>query len=203
MELVLIRHGLPMRVENEPGTPADPPLCDEGHDQARRVAEWLAPEGFDVVYSSPMRRAIETARPLADRLGLEVVVDEELAELDRNHHFYIPVEELKASGDPRYDQLLKGELYADVDVDTWARVAALAVQRVLEAHADQRIALFAHGGVINAYLSRLIGLDTLFFFGPGYTSISRVKMSDYSDRLMLHSLNELAHLRATDVTAGR
>jgi 2,3-bisphosphoglycerate-dependent phosphoglycerate mutase len=201
MELVLIRHGLPMRVENEPGTPADPPLSEEGREQARRVAEWLAPEGFDVVYSSPMRRAIETARPLADLLGLEVVVDEELAELDRDHHFYVPVEELKATGDPRYDQLLKGELYGDVDIETWSQVAALAVQRVLEAHPGQRIALFAHGGVINAYLARLLGLETTFFFGPGYTSVSRVKMSDYSDRIMLHSLNELAHLRASDVSS--
>jgi probable phosphoglycerate mutase len=202
VELVLIRHGLPLRVENEPGTPADPPLSEEGHEQARRVADWLAPEGFDVVYSSPMRRAVETARPLADRLGLNVVVDDELAELDRGHHFYVPVEELKATGDPRYQQLLDGTLYGDVDVETWSQIAALAVQRVLEAHPGERIALFAHGGVINAYLSRLLKLDTMFFFGPGYTSISRVKVGDYSDRLMLHSLNEQAHLRTTDVAAG-
>jgi probable phosphoglycerate mutase len=195
VELVLVRHGLPIRVENEPGTPADPPLSDEGLDQARRVAEWLAPEGFDVVYSSPMRRAVETAQPLAQRLGLDVVIDDELAELDRGHHFYVPVEELKATGDPRYQQLLDGTLYGDVDVETWSKVAALAVQRVIEAHPGERIALFAHGGVINAYLSTLLGLDTMFFFGPGYTSISRVKVGDYSDRLMLHSLNEMPHLR--------
>jgi probable phosphoglycerate mutase len=202
VELVLIRHGLPIRVENEPGTPADPPLSEEGREQARLVADWLAPEGFDVVYSSPMRRAVETAEPLAARLGLEVTIDDELAELDRGHHFYVPVEELKATGDPRYEQLLKGELYADVDVETWSKVAALAVQRVVEAHPGQRIALFAHGGVINAYLSTLLGLDTMFFFGPGYTSISRVKVGDYSERLMLHSLNEQAHLRPADRTAG-
>ena len=47
MELVLVRHGLPKRSEES----ADPPLCDEGHDQARRVARWLvhpeAQEGVD------------------------------------------------------------------------------------------------------------------------------------------------------------
>jgi probable phosphoglycerate mutase len=202
VELVLVRHGLPIRVENEPGTPADPPLSEEGREQARKVADWLAPEGFDAVYSSPMRRAVETAEPLAERLGLDVTIDDELAELDRGHHFYVPVEELKATGDPRYEQLLKGELYADVDVETWSKVAALAVQRVVEGNPGKRIALFAHGGVINAYLSTLLGLDTMFFFGPGYTSISRVKVGDYSDRLMLHSLNEQAHLRPTGVSAG-
>ena len=35
-------------MENEPGTPADPPLSEEGREQARKVAEWLSPEGFDV-----------------------------------------------------------------------------------------------------------------------------------------------------------
>lgn len=195
MELVLVRHGLPMRVENEPGVPADPPLSERGHEQARLVADWLAPEGFDAVYSSPMRRAFETAQPLAQRLGLDIVVDDELAELDRGHHFYVPVEELKASGDPRYDELLKGTLYGDVDVDTFMKVASLAVQRIMEAHEGERVAVFAHGGVLNAFLSRFIGTKEPFFFGPDYTSVSRVKVSDFSGRMMLHSLNETAHLR--------
>ena len=195
MELVLVRHGLPMRVENEPGTPADPPLSDIGREQARLVGEWLAPEGFDAVYSSPMRRAVETAEPLAQRLGLEIVVDDELAELDRGHHFYVPVEELKAANDPRYEELLKGTLYGDVDLETFTKVASLAVRRVMEAHQGQRVALFAHGGVINAFLSNFLGLQETFFFAPGYTGVSRIKISDFSDRMMLHSLNELAHLR--------
>lgn len=195
MELVLVRHGLPMRVENEPGTPADPPLSDIGREQARLVGEWLAPEGFDAVYSSPMRRAVETAEPLARLLGLDIVVDDELAELDRGHHFYVPVEELKAANDPRYEELLKGTLYGDVDLETFTKVASLAVRRVLEAHQGQRVALFAHGGVINAFLSNFLGLQETFFFAPGYTGVSRIKISDFSDRMMLHSLNELAHLR--------
>lgn len=195
VELVLVRHGLPVRVENEPGTPADPPLSEVGHEQARLVADWLAPEGFDAVYSSPMRRAVQTAEPLARRLGLEIVIDDELAELDRGHHFYVPVEELKASGDPRYEELLKGTLYGDVDLETFMKVASLAVQRVMEAHHGERVALFAHGGVINAFLSRLLGLREAFFFAPVYTGISRVKASDYSERMMLHTLNEHAHLR--------
>jgi probable phosphoglycerate mutase len=45
MELVLVRHGLPERSD----ATADPPLCAEGHEQALRVARWLAQEAFDVV----------------------------------------------------------------------------------------------------------------------------------------------------------
>ena len=45
MELVLIRHGLPVRSDQS----ADPPLHDEGHDQSRKVAQGLAGETFDAV----------------------------------------------------------------------------------------------------------------------------------------------------------
>jgi probable phosphoglycerate mutase len=193
-----------MRVENEVGgPPADPSLSEIGREQARLVADWLAPEGFDAVYSSPMRRAVETAEPLAERLGLDIEIDDELAELDRGHHFYVPIEELKATGDPRYEQLLRGELYGDVDIETFGRVASLAVQRVLEANEGKRIAVFAHGGVINAFASRMLGLDQWMFFAPAYTSVTRFRPSEYNDRLGLWSLNELAHLRPTDATAGR
>jgi probable phosphoglycerate mutase len=196
MELVLIRHGLPMREENEPGgKPADPPLSEEGRRQARLVAEYLAPEGFDAVYSSPMRRAVETAQPLAELLGMDVVIDDELAELDRGHHFYVPIEELRATGDPRYQQLLSGELYGEVDMDTFGRVSSLAVQRVLEANPDKKVAVFAHGGVINAFASRVLELDRWFFFAPHYTGVCRFRPSPINDKLSLWSLNELAHLR--------
>jgi len=91
VELILVRHGLPVRIEDADG-PADPPLSDEGRAQAVRLADWLGREPIDAVYVSPMRRAMETAAPLADALGVDPVVDEELSEFDRDAHFYIPLE---------------------------------------------------------------------------------------------------------------
>jgi len=57
MELILIRHGLPVRSAET----SDPPLSDEGHEQARRAASWLAGERIGAVYASPMLRAVQTA----------------------------------------------------------------------------------------------------------------------------------------------
>src|SRR5687768_15688948 len=101
MELLLIRHALPVRVDE--GTvdgPADPELSAAGLEQAKALAGWLADERIDAIWSSPMRRARETASPLSERLGLEVVVDPGLAEFDRDAASYIPIEELKAANDP-------------------------------------------------------------------------------------------------------
>ena len=107
MELLLIRHALPVRIEGEEGTAADPELAELGHEQARALAEYLGGEKIDVLYASPLRRALQTAEPVSARLGLEVVVDEELAEFDRHSHFYIPIEELKQEKDERWDDLVE------------------------------------------------------------------------------------------------
>ena len=70
MEIVLIRHAQP---DWEPNGRAvdDPGLTALGHEQAKRAADWLAGMRFDGFYASPLRRAQETAQPIAETLGIE------------------------------------------------------------------------------------------------------------------------------------
>ena len=60
MQLILIRHALPERVAHGDGTHADPGLTPEGHTQAGRLVGALAGEPVDALYTSTMRRAVET-----------------------------------------------------------------------------------------------------------------------------------------------
>lgn len=188
MELLLIRHALPVRVdEGAVEGPADPALADLGRGQAAALAEWLAEEKVDAIYCSPMRRAVETAAPLAARLGLEVTVEDGVAEYDRESPSYIPVEELKAAGDPRWHQLPEQpEHFRGVVVD--------AIERIVAAHPGQRVAVVCHGGVVNAYAAHVLGIDDVLFFLPHYTSISRIMAASTGER-SIASLNEAAHLR--------
>jgi 2,3-bisphosphoglycerate-dependent phosphoglycerate mutase len=195
VELILVRHGLPVRIDDADG-PADPPLSDDGRAQAVRLANWLAKDPIDAVYVSPMRRAVETAAPLADALGVEPVVDEELAEFDRDAHFYIPLEELKAAGDPRYLAMIRGEADGEVDQETFREVVAVAVERIVEAHAGDVVAAVCHGGVINAWASHVLGLPSPLFFEPYYTSVNRFLASSRGHRSVV-SLNDLGHLHGT------
>ena len=202
MELLLIRHALPIRREDVEG-PADPELSEAGRDQAMHLANWLADERLDAVYSSPMQRARETAAPLAAIHGLEVLVDDELAEYDRNSHWYVPVEELKAAGDPRWREIVAGE-WGDIEVDpeTFRDIVHKAVERLIDSNPSKRIAAVCHGGVINAYLSKILGIDNpTGFFYPNYTSIHRV-MAARSGERTVHTLNETAHLRGTGLITG-
>lgn len=200
MELLLIRHALPERVEGSSG-PADPGLTDAGRQQAELLADYLASERIDAVYSSPMRRAVETAAPLAARLGVTPVVVEEVAEYDRHSNEYVPIEELKAAGDPRfYDP----GLLAGVDPPhVFAERVVTAVERVVAAHPGAAAAIVCHGGVINAYLAAVLGLDVEppGFFYPNYTSIHRVAAARSGERSIL-ALNETAHLRHTGLPVG-
>jgi probable phosphoglycerate mutase len=195
MDLLLVRHALPVRIDDG-DAPADPPLDERGHEQARALAAWLREEPISHVYTSPMRRARETAEPLAGALGIEAVVDDELAEFDRDSHFYIPIEELRATKDQRWLDMVAGSWgdNAEVDPAVFREVVVGAVERVVAAHPGSTVAIVAHGGVINAYLAHVIGIDRPLFFEPGYTSISRVLASRRGDR-QVRSINETAHVR--------
>lgn len=196
MELLLIRHALPIRRELEEGEIADPPLADAGHAQARALADWLADERIDAIYASPMRRAYQTAEHVADRLGLPIVVDAELTEFDRQSHFYIPIEELRAEKDERWDDLVAGRWGVDgeVDPETFKAVVVEAVERVIQANPSKTVAVIAHGGVMNAYLSHVLGAREVMFFEPAYTCISRVAAARTGQR-QIRTINEHAHVR--------
>jgi probable phosphoglycerate mutase len=194
VELIIIRHGLPVRIDDAEG-PADPQLSEEGHDQARRLAAWLVHDGVDAVWTSPMLRARETAAPLAEAVGVEVVVDDELAEFDRDQHFYIPIEDLKASGDPRYEAMMRGEFEGEVDPETFRQVVVVAMERVIEANPGKTVAVVCHGGVINAYASHVLGIAAPLFFEPPYTCVNRFLCSSRGHRT-LRSLGETGHLHA-------
>ena len=195
MEIVFVRHGLPLRIELETGV-ADPELAAEGHEQAAKMAAYLGVEDVEAVYVSPLRRALETARPLCKVLGLEAVVSEGVAEFDRNSREYVPVEELRATNDPRWEKLLRGE-WDGVDEDPSifkARVVA-TVEDMIARHPGGRVVVVCHGGVINQYLAHVLGIEThVGFFYPKYTSIHRV-MAARSGQRSIVSINEASHLR--------
>ena len=114
-------------------------------------------------------------------------MDDGLAEFDREALSYIPIEELKAAGDPRwYEPPEQPEDFQAVVVET--------VERIVAAHGGQRVAVVCHGGVINAYAAHVLGIDDPLFFLPTYTSINRVFAAGTGER-SIASLNEAGHLR--------
>ncbi|HMF04181.1 MAG TPA: histidine phosphatase family protein [Acidimicrobiia bacterium] len=199
MELLLIRHAEPVRIG--PGTaagPADPHLTGRGRAQADRLAAWLAADPIEKLLSSPLRRARETAEPVARTLGLDVEVVDGLMEYDARSDFYIPVEELRETRDHHWTAMIEGrwdELGGEPPDQFRARIVP-CVDAIIERFPGGTVAAVCHGGVINVYLAALLGLERHLWFHPEYTSISRIAAARTGERSVV-SLNDTAHLVAT------
>lgn len=202
MELLIIRHALPVRRELTEGV-ADPELAPQGHEQAGHLARYLEAEKIDAIYASPMARARETAAPLAAALDMEVLISPGVAEWDQNSPEYVPVEELKATNDPRWQAMLAGEWGSDESEDDFKARMLDAIETIISDHRGDRVAIVCHGGIINGYLSHVLGLGdvTRGFFYPNYTSINRVAAASSGERSIV-TVNETSHLRGTGLPMG-
>lgn len=198
----LIRHG-----QSQAGRPGhrfplvdghgDPPLTDLGHQQAHAVGERLRTESFHALYASSLTRTQETAAPLAGHLDLEVRVDRELREVflgdwegglfrEIAHEGTHPaIQEFRQTGE--WGAIPNAESNADLI----ARVGA-AVARLHQAHVDEHVALFVHGGVIAALLSKASGGPMQRLAGAENGSIHRLWVN--GDRWTMRAFNDSTHL---------
>lgn len=183
--------------------PADPELSENGLRQAELLAEYLKSEKIDALYASPMKRALQTAAPLSRVAGLAVEVVENVAEYDRNSNEYIPVEELKATNDPRWKEMLAGGWSVEEETEQeFVDRVVHGVEGIIAANQSAKVAIVCHGGVINAYIARILGLgNQRGFFYPNYTSIHRVAAARSGERSIV-TINETSHLRGTGLPMG-
>ena len=198
MDLVLVRHAEPVRIVDAQG-PADPSLTDRGFRQAAAVAAFLAQESFDAIYASPMQRARQTADVIAEAQGLDVALEDGIAEYDRQSEFYIPVEELRTSDDPEIQahwRALAEDRLEDVvaDAATFRPRVIEALERLIATHPGERVIAVCHGGVINVALAQILGLQRSLWFEPAYASVHRVAGSRAGIRSIV-AVNETGYLR--------
>jgi broad specificity phosphatase PhoE len=209
MQLLLVRHGEPLAVSEQSGG-ADPALSPQGHEQAAAVAAWVAAGGEEIVevVVSGMRRARETATPVAGALGLEPVVDPELAEFDVGRPSYQPVHARLGSDDPDWRRIREGWFPEFVDAAAFTARVTGAFGRIVErartrsaAEPDHRrgeagresVLVVCHAGVINTFLAGELGLARPLTFPLDHGGLSRVLVSR-TGRVRVRSVNETGHV---------
>jgi broad specificity phosphatase PhoE len=176
MQVLLIRHALPLRSEHGEGS--DPDLSDEGLAQVARLPEALARFPISRVVSSPQRRAIQTAEPVAAARELPVEIDDRFAEYDRDLPLYIPIEQIRHENPQEWARMAQGHLPSAVDEDAFrARVRAAVDDLVAAADPEDTVAVFSHGGVINVLLHEILGTARLLSFPIDYASLTRLLYS--------------------------
>lgn len=185
-EVLLVRHALP-----QPDGTLDPGLGEVGRRQAAQLADHLVDADVAAVYSSHLRRAYETAVPVAERLGQSVIVDEGLREWVSNATHYVGTENLADAGRAQsfHEGRFEDEFLPPHNADELRATMIATVRRIGLTHAGQRIVAVSHGGASNTFLAEVIGSPRRFFFNPGYASISRVQVWP-DGRFVLLSVNE-------------
>jgi probable phosphoglycerate mutase len=209
VRLLLIRHG---RVDFEAlsdehfldsprGRQWDPPLDQRGREQARRLAARLTlMDPPAVVAVSPFRRCNETLAPFLEIAGLPPeapTVNDDLGEVFIGRWEGVRFEDI-LSGDeelarrfreqePMFSLAPGGETGPELR----ARVVP-AIERLLEDVSDGTVVVVTHGGVINAYLGHVMGIDHDMFFLPDNGSINTVLVE--GDGRELRFLNDVRHL---------
>ena len=192
VQLLLIRHALPLR--SEPGQGSDPVLSDEGVQQAKRLPDALARFPITRLVSSPQRRAVQTAQPVADALELTVEIDERLAEYDRDMEHYIPIEQIAAEFPEELARLANGHLPSSVDEAAFlARVNAGIRDLVSAGDHEDTVAVFSHGGVINGLLHGILGTEKILCVNVDYAGVTRL-LSSREGNLYVASVNGTEHV---------
>lgn len=169
-------------------------LDERGRDQAARLAAVLARPGVRVV-SSPLRRALDTARAIADAAGVGVEVDERWVEIDYGAYDGTPLAEVPAAlwarwrNDPEF-ALEGGESLAAVSRRVVSACEELASW--VRGGGERDVVVVSHVSPIKAAVVWALGVPTTtvwrMFVAPG--SITRVALTDRGP--VLHSFNETA-----------
>lgn len=201
--LVFVRHAQPV------GTPEgvvpqgwlDADLTELGRQQAALVATHLAEAKLAAIVCSHLRRAVQTAEEIATRHSVELEVRPALAEIDVYADTPADVWPADHMGpaawaeaherfarEPRWEVFPLGENGTQIR----ARVAQ-AIEDLVAEHPGQTLAVVCHGGVINAYLAHILGIDVDMFFLPAHASVS-VVLASADGRRVVECLNERHHL---------
>jgi broad specificity phosphatase PhoE len=173
--IVLVRHGeTDWNREHRFQGHADVPLNSEGRRQAQELADRLAGERYAAAYSSPLRRALETAEILASRLQFEIEPREGLKEVDVGSWSGLTTTEVRnryPEGFRRWADDWSGGWSDGETYDELGRRVVADLSAIAERHPDERVLAVTHGGAIRAVLAAIAGLS----FESGRTAIAFVE----------------------------
>ncbi|ANR71540.1 phosphoglycerate mutase [Selenomonas sp. oral taxon 126] len=203
-EIIIIRHG---ETEwNKTGRfqgHSDVPLSAEGRAQAAMLGKNLSVDHVDMIYASDLTRAMETAAPLAQRFGLEVISDPQLRELNfgawegRNFND-VNAENPNAMKnfytDPEQADIPESEPFPE-----FQRRIAGRVREIVAQERGKRIVIVSHGASIRILLADLLSMPirSIWHLSQLNTAVNKIRFED-DGFAVVTLMNDTSHLRAGD-----
>lgn len=186
---------------------ADPPLSAEGVKQAQALADFLQAASFDAIYTSPLQRSANTARPAARALNLELLTDERLMEL----HVGVFQHKTWPEVEVEFPEAARGWKSRDPDYcipggesRRMLMARAKAVFDDIRETGAERVIVVAHGGTLTAAFKALLAIPAERNpYSLLNCSISQLHWPGNGDEIKLLTLNEVEHLRLAGAQTRR
>jgi broad specificity phosphatase PhoE len=196
--LLLVRHGVTLSTGKRAGGRTDASLTDEGQAQAAAIADRLARRSVTAVYTSPIVRAVETARPIADRHDLEIVPTDGVQELDHGRWTDRPLKQMARTNlfewvvrTPSRTSLPDGESF----VSAQGR-AVSAIEEIVAGLRDRAtIVVTSHADIIKLITAHYVGmpLDAFQRLIIQPASLTTLLLPKHGDARLV-GFNDVSHL---------
>lgn len=201
MRLILVRHGqTEWNRESRILGHTDIELNEEGRKQVERLALALKEERVAAIYSSPLRRALETAQTIAGFHRLGVKSDDAFKEIDAGELDGLTYEEMGAHYGDFLKQWLKGAsslvMPGGESLEQLQHRAWQGVERMLQDHSQGVVIMVSHNCTILCIICKALGLD-LSQFRRLRLNVASISILDFGGRgTLLMLFNDTCHLQA-------
>jgi len=205
-EVFMVRHG---QTDSNVGGlfhgATDVPLNAIGLRQAQLVASRFGElDGLDSLHSSPLQRALTTARAISSRIGLQPRLHDDLSEM---HFGQAEGLTLSTMSEQFPDIALRFTDISDLDArfpggesrrEFHGRVRD-ALDRIVTTHAGERLVVVAHGGVIASLVAQILGDDPNDWRRYSIDNCSVTHLELATAGPIAHLLNDVVHLDEIDI----
>ena len=198
--LFLVRHGATAATEEDRFSGSTTvELSDQGRWQVTRLGERLAQQNIAAVYSSPLSRALDTARIIAGHCGLEPITRDGLREIGHGHWEGMKRDDVERQFDLEYaaweaDPFTFAPEGGESGVTVLAR-ALPVIREIVAAHQGARVLVVSHKATLRLILSSLLGFDPRGYRDRLDQSPACLNVVDFKDpvRVRLMLFNDTSH----------
>ena len=195
--IIFLRHG---QAENNTkrilaGRTEGVPLTKIGIEQAEQIGKYLKPIDISAIYSSPIERANNTAKIVAESNSIDYKLDERLTELDMGKFTRMPYDEIFAKHGNVFLKFYSNDpVISKYNVETFPHVQKRVMDMLdytIKKHDQENVLLVTHMDPIKSVIAKVIDLKPLSLFELIIANSSLTIIKHHDEKLSLSAINAM------------